>query len=152
MTLLAALRLLRAIDSRRFARVQREIAWIVNCTLACPGAEYLEDIKTCRVDFEEPALDSDPEFSIGWWARTMVHEATHGVVERRGIRYTPELRSRIERLCVTEEQRFLRRLSETRPALADQLYREYSEADWDFAWSATPLELTSSLLHRLRNP
>ena len=151
-TLLSALQLLRSTDPARFARVQREIKWIVNCTLACPGAEYHSGIRTCRVDFEEPTSDSDPTFSAGWWARTLVHEATHGVIEAWGIPYESSLRSRIERLCVAEEQRFLRRLAATQPELADRLYREFCEAEWDFAWTATPRELTTSVFHRLRHP
>ena len=150
-TLLAALRLLHTTDPRRFARVQREIGWIVNCTLACPGAEYDGEFRVCRVEFEEPVAASDPKFSIGWWARTLVHEATHGAIARRGIVYSADLRSRIERLCVTEEHRFLDRLSDTHPELADDLYREYSAAQWEFAWHATPRQLVSSLFSRLRN-
>ena len=151
-TLLAAIQLLRATDPRRFARVQREIAWIVNCTLPCPGAEYDGEFRMCRVDFEEPTATSDSQFAIGWWACTLVHEATHGVVGRRGIIYAGDLRSRIERLCVREENRFLDRLSTTHPELAQELHRQYSAAEWEFAWRATPRELVSSLFRRLRNP
>jgi hypothetical protein len=145
-TILAALCLLKEIDPLRFARVQREIAWIVNCTLAIDGAEYHHETRTCKIDFEERAAGY--EFAIGFYAAVLVHEATHGVIHRHGISYQSERRSRIERLCVREENRFLTRLANTQPELAQDLKRDFDEAEWAFAWSATPRDLRWSLIRR----
>ncbi len=139
-TLLAALCLLRDSDARRFARLQRHITYISNQILSGASAEYNHEQRACYVHFSELKEDSDPEYSAGWWARTLVHEATHGAVESRGVRYTPELRSRIERLCVTEEQRFVLRLTLTHPDLASELDREFDESEWHESWALTPLQ------------
>jgi hypothetical protein len=150
-TLVGAMQLLQTTDPRRYARVKREIDWIVNCTLEMPGAEYDGEFRICRVDFEEPTPSSDPQFSVGWWARTLVHEATHGVVRGWGIVYDADRRARIEQLCVTEENRFVNRLSFTHPELAADLHRDFSAAEWQFSWEATPRQRISSLFRRLRN-
>jgi len=64
------------------------------------------------------------------------------------MEYTDELRSRIERLCVKEENRFIRRLAVAHSDLARQLHREFNEQEWQFAWSATPKEKIRSLFRR----
>ena len=112
-TLLAALQLIRDHDPRRFARVQRHIAWIVNCDWELGlAAEYNYEIRTCTIDFKEPPPDCAEMISAGLYARRIIHEATHGVVLSRGIAYAPELRVRIEELCVTEENRFVHRVGQ----------------------------------------
>lgn len=149
-TLLASLRLLKDTDSGRFTRVRRRIAWIVNCTLSVHGeAEYRHATRTCAIDFQEPTPVFDPQFLIGWYACTLVHEATHGEIRSRGILYTAELRSRIERLCVSEEQRFLLRLTITRPELADRLYSDFDASEWKRSWAATRAEQFRAQLRRI---
>jgi hypothetical protein len=51
-------------------------------------------------------------------ASVLVHEATHLRVYARGIRYEPQYRWRIERLCISEQVRFLRCFREDGEALA----------------------------------
>ena len=95
--ILAALRLLKATDSHRYARVRRRLAWVVAGTLACRGgAEYHHSTRTCFIDFLEPSAEYDLEYLIGTYASTLVHEATHGEIRARGLHYTRQLRSRIE--------------------------------------------------------
>ena len=147
-TMESALALIRTADPRRFQRVKEHIKWIVNCTLEQPGAEYHKEFKSVRIDFEEPEEESDRDFTAGFWARSLVHEATHGLLISRGMEYTDELRSRIERLCVKEENRFICRLASAQPDLARQLRREFNDQEWQFAWSATPKERIRSLFRR----
>ena len=147
-TMVSALALIRDTDTRRFQRVRRHINWIVNCTLDESAAEYHKEFRSVRIDFEEPAGDLDTPFLIGFWARSLGHEATHGHLFRYGIAYTDELRGRIERLCVKEENRFICRLASAHPDLARQLHREFNDQEWQFAWSATPKEKIRSLFRR----
>ena len=148
-TILASLRLLQRTDPRRFARVQRHIVWITNCTLSRGGAEYHHAVRSCFIDFQEPAPPFEPDYLIGWYACTLVHEATHGVVRSRGILYTPEFRERIERLCVCEEQRFLRRLAAIEPELAARIDLEFDASDWNWYWGATPFERFTTQMTRI---
>jgi hypothetical protein len=147
-TMESALALIRTADPRRFQRVKEHIKWIINCTLEQAGAEYHKEFKSVRIDFEEPEEESDRDFKAGFWARSLVHEATHGHLFRYGIAYTDELRGRIERLCVKEENRFICRLASAHPDLARQLHREFNDQEWQFAWSATPKEKIRSLFRR----
>ena len=98
------------------------------------AAEYSHAIRTCYVEFQEPSAEFDVSFLIGWYACVLVHEATHGVLRSHGIGYTPELRERIERLCVREEQRFVHRLCAIDPNLAARLAREFDARDWHWHW------------------
>jgi hypothetical protein len=140
-TLLAALRLLKETDPCRFARVRRRLSWIVQTTLSpLIGAQYHHEVRTCAIDFIEPSPEYDSEYLIGCYACTLIHEATHGAIQSRGILSTPKLRSRIEYLCVREEQRFVIRLTLTQPALADRLYREFDFSEWEPSWRTTPAE------------
>jgi hypothetical protein len=148
--LLAALRLLQATDLRRFQRVRKHLFWVVRTTLSIPGlAVYNSLTRACEIDFLSPSSEFDAECLIGWYACTLVHEATHGVICSRGIAYTPKLRSRIEHICVKEEQRFLFRLTFTQPDLADRLYREFDASHWKESWSTTPRERLRVKLRRI---
>ena len=44
-------------------------------------------------------------------AATLVHEAVHARLQRAGLRYWPDLRPRIEAVCVREEIAFVRLLA-----------------------------------------
>jgi len=147
-TLLASLQLLQRADPRRLRRVLRHIDYITNTTLPRAGAQYSYDIRTCVLEFQEPTAEFDIPYLIGWYACVLVHEATHGVIRSRGIRYTPELRERIEQLCVREEQRFIRHLSAVDTELAARLPHDFDSRDWNWYWHATPFERFS--LHMTR--
>jgi hypothetical protein len=139
-TILASLALLQRTDPRRLKRVQRHIAWITNSTLPRAGTQYVHAIRTCYMEFQEPSAEFDATYLVGCYACVLVHEATHGVIRSRGILYTPELRERIEQLCVLEEQRFVRRLSTIEPELAARLPYDFDPRDWNWYWHATPFE------------
>jgi hypothetical protein len=137
-TLLAALQFIQSHDPRRFARVKRHISWVVNCDLELGmAAEYNYDTRTCALDFQEPEPNSDRSVAVGTYARRLIHEATHGAVLERGIAYSPDLRARVEALCVAEENRFVCRVARSEPELADRLRREFDPSDWDTVWTAS---------------
>ena len=149
-TYLAALKLVRDHDPLRFARVQRHIQWIFNCHLPLVMAEYDAGTRTCRVNFEEPPNEADLQLWIGFGACTLIHETTHAIVHAHGIRYVPELRARIERVCVTEENRFVAKLAHAQPELAAKLHREFNESEWHEVWKASRWQVFAALLKQLR--
>lgn len=63
-------------------------------------------------------------------ASALVHEATHLRIEKRGIRYDPATRGRIERLCVKQQAAFLRRVLPEGPVLAKQAEDGLGEPWW----------------------
>jgi hypothetical protein len=151
--LLEALQLIRDYDPRRFARVQRHIGWIVNCRLELnKNAEYNCETRTCNIDFTEPKDEEDRVWSAMHYSRTLIHEATHAALISQGIAYTAELRARIEKLCITEEKRFLRRISRLRPDLSDLLVsmeREFESGAWEKSWTASRWQRAWSALQHL---
>jgi len=146
--LLAALSLIKATDTRRFERVRRRLAWVVHEPYLFGSAEYRHNTRACVIRFVEPSPQYTVDWLIGYYARVLVHEATHGVICSRGITYSRELRSRIERLCVSEEQRFLIHLTFMHPDLATGLYREFDARRWRANWNATPTERLLAVIKR----
>jgi hypothetical protein len=45
------------------------------------------------------------------YASTLVHEATHGVIDARGIPYNKRFRERIELVCIHEETKSVSRIA-----------------------------------------
>lgn len=148
-TALAALRLIKDLDARRFRRIQRHINWIVNVPLPYGGAEYSYSTQTCRLDFERSFWKPYAGYEFALCARILVHEATHGVVDSRRISYSAKMRSRIERLCVREEQRFLTRMAFTEPEIAKFLWDEFDEARWHKRWRDSHWRSLMALTTRL---
>jgi len=149
-SVLSALQLIKDLDSRRFRRLQRYIAWIVNCPLPYGGGEYHYPTRTCRLDFEKSETEPDLEYAAAAVASTLIHEATHGVLRARGIGYSAELRSRVECCCVREQNRFLVRLASSRPNIATLLHSDFTESRWHRSWTATRLQSFLDLFRRLR--
>ncbi len=102
-----ALELIARTDRRRYQRVREHIDYIVNTELAA-FATYNPG-KICKVDFGRLKFSEHPEWSHYMYAATLVHEATHGYIEAKGFRYIKPNRLRIERICRSEENRFLSR-------------------------------------------
>ena len=146
----AAIRLIKDLDRRRFRRLQRHITWIVNSPLPRGGGAYHHPTQTCRLDFTTTAPSSDTDYLAAAVATTLIHEATHALIESRGIRYIGDIRGRIERCCVREQNRFLRRLSQSRPDLAALLHKEFDEAEWHDSWTATPFQNMCDSVRRVR--
>ena len=79
-----ALELIKERDPRRFARVRKHIAWIVNQVNSSLGADYQPHTRICCLQFEEaPELERD--VFIAFHACILVHEATHGLIQSNGI-------------------------------------------------------------------
>jgi hypothetical protein len=147
-TIKDALQLVKDADPRRFLGVKRHINMISNMRLWYRGAQYQEARRICIIDFRPLREHEDHEWVVGSCACTLIHEATHGRIAARGIKYTPKLRARIEELCVREESRFLLRLASTKPDLAESLRRAFDSSEWNHVWSATPKEQWKELWRR----
>ena len=148
-TVLEALRLVKDLDPRRFRRIQRYIKWVVNVPLAYGGGEYAYSMRTCRLDFERSVWEPYANYATALCARMLVHEATHGVLYAQGIPYSGQLRSRIERLCVREEQRFLSLVAESRPEVAKAVWHDFDEFSWHERWTHSRLQSLSAIVMRL---
>jgi hypothetical protein len=146
-----ALQLLKDTDTRRFQRVQRHIRTIVNCTRPLGGGAYFNETRTCEFEFRVPRSGHDVPFYTAWYACALVHEATHGRLYSRGIAYTPENRTRIEKLCVTEEQRFARRLKVAPEVLAWlQRSQTFDPRRWERHWKLTRWQSFVLIMRRIR--
>jgi hypothetical protein len=104
-----ALELIRQ-DPRRFARVERHISRI-HLGPWKPHGFFRPVGKICGIS------GRDLPFISYRYSSIIIHEATHGLLVRRGFLHTKHNRSRIEHLCLLEEARFLRRFPNVRPKL-----------------------------------
>ena len=148
-TVTEALHLVALHDPRRFKRIEQMIGWVANQATAHGGlAEYHSDLSACFIDFPRLAPVSEDRFRLACVACILVYEATHGLIEHRGIRYSPETRGRIERLCVFEQNRFASRLQAVDPRLCSGLDWDFRESDWEPSWSASPAGSVLSYLRR----
>jgi hypothetical protein len=109
-----ALELIQRTDPRRWRHVRNELRRMV--LVNGGGESYHRGLQAYVVDL--PTLRTRSQADL---AATIIHEATHGRLYRWGIGYTPELRERIERVCVGEEISFLKRLSGTESLVEKRL-------------------------------
>jgi hypothetical protein len=92
------------------ARIVRELEriWV---SLSFHGlGEYKHSLKACILDERYVA---DPATTVERIASTIVHETTHARLERYGIGYKEELRTRIEAICFRRELAFAVRLPDS---------------------------------------
>jgi hypothetical protein len=138
-TMTAAIQLIKKNDPLRFTRLQRHIKSIVNVTRPFGGAAYFYETKMCEIEFQpRPRSEYEVQFYAAWYACTLVHEATHGVLRSHGIPYSPENRSEIEKLCVIEENRFAHRLKVNSRVLEWlQPKLQFDAARWHRHWTTT---------------
>ena len=143
-----ALRLVREYDPRRYSRIKRNIKWIVNRVTDGPmGAEYFYKVRTCNIEFTA-IPDLAPQIAAAFWAVILVHEATHGVFESRGIPYIAKNRVRIERLCTTEQNRFAAHLRASDPSRFPLARFGFGEEYWHENWTASGSQYARALLSR----
>lgn len=121
-----ALRLIDKTDSKRYQRVRDYIAYIVNIESA--SLATYNSGKICKVDFGKYEFSNHPEWSHYMYAAMLVHEATHGYLREKQFRYIKSNRLRIERICRSEENRFLSRIDS---AWGDELQIPFDPHDWD---------------------
>jgi hypothetical protein len=144
-----ALSLIRENDPRRYARVKRYIKWIVDRVNNTMGAEYDFRNRICTFEFYSvPGLDQTLFAAI--FASFIVHEATHGAIESRGIIINETTRSRIERLCTAEQNRFAAKLSASDPERfpPEVLQVHFDEKFWEWEWTATPGQRRRAFISR----
>ena len=111
-----------------------ELDWVVNMPLSFKGARYRKSLKACMIDFSEP----DEEYGMSdvnhdalsiYYACSLVHEATHGKIDRICRRNeSEEERFRSEKICRSEEARFL---SLAKTAYPEAQIHEIPEVDQD---------------------
>lgn len=108
-----ALDYLEKLDSRRFRRVKREIKAIVKAhPSAWYGGKYLRHVKACLVNPDGFKYEENSTDAMKLFACTLVHEATHGMLDSLDIPYNRKTKLRIERLCIEEEVRFSSRFND----------------------------------------
>ena len=102
-----ALLLIKQHSPLDYARIIRELEriWV---TLSFHGlGQYDHSLKACILDERYVA---DSATTVERIAATIVHESTHARLERYGIEYKQELRTRIEAICFRRELAFAARL------------------------------------------
>jgi hypothetical protein len=105
-----ALVLIRVHSPLHYSRILRDLKRIWVFLLPDGLAAYKHSLGACVLD--ERFLD-DPETSIERIASTIVHEATHATLERRGVGYPEDQRARIEAVCFRRELCFAVRLPDS---------------------------------------
>jgi len=106
-----ALDMLERVDPRRARIVSRELSVIA--VSVAEGPAFWPHAIACVMPSHYVQAEGVDGLAIA-----IVHEATHARLWRRGFRYEPEIRGRIERACVREEIRFARRLPDPAEILA----------------------------------
>jgi hypothetical protein len=102
-----ALLLIKQHSPLDYARINRELEriWV---SLSFHGlGEHNHSLKACVLDERYVA---DPATTVEQIASTIVHEATHARLERYGIEYEEQRRTRIETICFRRELAFAARL------------------------------------------
>jgi hypothetical protein len=102
-----ALLLIKRYDRIRYDRLLRDLqrVWVLLLPSSVASFEYR--IYTCQIDTRYCLAETTtPELL----AAAIVHEATHGRLWRRGIRYEEAQRPRIEEICVRREIAFAAKL------------------------------------------
>lgn len=125
-----AMALIKEIDPRRYRRICRQFDYIVNRELVEAG-NFEQELKICNIDDSKFLQLSDPTRQIRSYAIILIHEATHGVIARKGILYDKDRQLRIERLCHMEGYRFARRFE---PGFADAFAGPFNPDIWKLAW------------------
>jgi len=133
---IAALGLIKALDPRRFHRIQHEIKYIQNGE-ALRWASYDRSLLICHIDYGRIDDAGNEEFYLRQYASTLVHEATHGALYSRYIDYTFKLRTRIERLCHLEQKRFASKFDVLDRKWSKELVGEFDQQKYNSNWNAT---------------
>ena len=130
------LKLIQQFDEKRYLRVINELSWIVNTkSLKVDCGEYKHSIKLCSIHCNfsvEQTLDDKIFF-----ASVIIHEATHGYLASKGFEYTKERRVQIERICVTEQNRFLANVAYKHPDISKKYIRKFTPEPWQETWKSS---------------
>ncbi len=103
----AALQLIQDVDPLRYRRMVLDLKQIWITTIPGAAGQFVRSTLTCELD-ERFVMRED--ISVAEVANAIVHEAAHARIDRCGIGYEEELRSRIEEVCMRRELAFAARL------------------------------------------
>ena len=103
----SALHLIKTCDPLRYARVSRDLDRIIVRVLPGEFAHFDPRLGVCCIDPRFVLAEMSSPEKI---AATIVHEATHARLWRRGIRYEQEVRHRVEAVCYRRELAFSAKL------------------------------------------
>lgn len=102
-----ALDLISKFDLRRYLHIRRDVKKIWVST-AQPGiAKWMNELQMCILDRDYFCRDN---VSASRMALTIVHEATHARLCKLKIKYTEDIRDRVEEICIKSEIAFAKRL------------------------------------------
>jgi hypothetical protein len=104
-----ALDLISELDPRRYLQIGRDVKkiWV---SAAQPGiAKWMNELQMCILDRDYFCRDN---VSASRMALTIVHEATHARLCKLKVKYTEDIRDRVEQICIKSEIAFAKRLSD----------------------------------------
>jgi len=125
-----ALKLIEQLDPRRFSRIKRYIRYIQNTELYS-GGRFIHGI--CQIDFGRYNFIAHPDWSLYQYAGTIIHEATHGMLHAKNIRYRKSNWVQIEGICRAEQNRFLSRIQSP---YGSNLLRPFLPQEWEIMGSS----------------
>ncbi|SRR6266571_67298 len=102
-----ALVLIKTYDLRRYHRLHHDLKRIWVRVLPGPIGIFIAALRACVLDSR---FVLDTSVTAGEIAATIVHEATHARISRRGVSYSERVRYRIEAACRRQEIAFGNRL------------------------------------------
>lgn len=112
----AALKLIEAHSPKGYVRVRRFIPRILIFGGHGYTAVYVSELRLCDVCRHYALAETTTPPRL---AMTLVHEATHGYLESRGLVYEEDRREQIEGVCIRTEIALARRLPESAELVAE---------------------------------
>ena len=103
-----ALCLISNADPRRLDRIRGDARRLAVAALGEAAGEWWQDLRAIAIDRRHAERQTTAAVAM-----TLVHEATHARIQRRGVRYRPGIRERVERVCVAQEIEFAMRVPGT---------------------------------------
>jgi hypothetical protein len=131
-----ALKLIKTYDPLRHDRLSHDLDLIVVRVLTGEIGRFDHPLRACCLDTRFVLAEtSSPEMI----AATIVHEATHARLWRRGIRYEQEFRHRVEAVCYRRELAFAAKLPNSY-LVREQAQRSLSAYAKPETWSDAAVE------------
>lgn len=118
LAVLRAFALIEQVAPNRIGRARKYFRWIVNRSLVTGsgGAQYDHWASVCSIDFES---SGNSERDMIFVALSIIHECAHARLLGLGIPYTGNNFLRVEKICIREEQAFVKVLKEKLPEFDD---------------------------------
>jgi hypothetical protein len=142
-------------DRRRFQRIQKHLRGIVNNPTE-DYASYDSCSQDCDVNFARFAPNwrelepADYEWYLTRYSSTIVHEATHGYLRSLGFDYGPGNREQVERICHSEQIRFIKRVESEYYDYAVDMPWPFDPTLWHDSWNLGFWERRRRLWNKLR--